>query len=163
MKDTIYAIQASKGNQQAYEELVRLYYQDIFSYFVCHTSSREDAKDLTQDTFLKLGKYIKNYKPLAAFKTYLYKIAHSVYIDYLKKKKEYLYEHEETIESKQYIYNNVTLLLDSLPTDERDLLILYYYEKLTYKEIATIYNIPVSTVKYRVKNILNKCKEYMEN
>lgn len=134
MRDIIYAVQASKGNQQAYEELVKLYYQEIFSYFVYHTSSREDSKDLTQDTFLKLGKYIINYKPLATFKTYLYKIAHSVYIDYLKKKRECLYEHDETIESKQYVYNDITLLLDSLPTDERDLLILSinFYSLIRY-------------------------------
>ena len=169
MKEKRLVLQAKAGNQKALEELVRMYYQAIYKYFVRKTSSTHTALDLTQDTFFKLVTHLKEYVPYKDFEAYLYTIAYHVAMDYYKKKKDMLL-HDDTMfefqqaphEEKSENYYQMQKVLQRLPQKQRDCIILYYYQELTYRQIAEVLHIPESTAKTRVRAGLEKCKQLWE-
>lgn len=162
-------LRAKAGNPEALNELVKMYYQKIYKYFVRKTSHPQTALDLTQDTFFKLVKHISDYVPYKNFEAYLYTIAHHVAIDYYKKKKDVLltddavFQNQEAPkQAKSEHYYRMKEILASLPEKQRDCIILYYYQQLTYKQVASILCIPESTVKTRVRSGLAKCRTLWE-
>lgn len=166
MQEILLAQKARAGNRQALERLVRKYYQEIYNYIYRRTSNQEVAEDLTQETFFKLTKAIGRYVPTAKFSTFLYSIAHNTVIDYYRTAKTGVEEMpEQWEESKSAQVEDKILvegILKKLSEEQRECLILYYYQQLKYKEIARILQIPVSTVKTRVRRGLENCRKIME-
>ncbi|MDO5291775.1 MAG: RNA polymerase sigma factor [bacterium] len=161
------ALQAKNGNRNSLEQLVKIYYEDIYRYIYRKVSNEQIAMDLTQETFLKLTKAFPQYKIEAKFTTFLYTIARNVVIDYYRwssnRKEEGVVEEPscspyEEVDQKMYIES----VLKQLPKEQVECIELYYYEGLKYNAIATILNLPVSTVKTRVRLGLKKCKVIME-
>ncbi|MDD6069873.1 MAG: RNA polymerase sigma factor [Clostridiales bacterium] len=77
-----------KGNRSAANELVEIYYAEIFRYCCWHTYSREQAEDATQETFLKFVRYIDAYKHRGMLRAFLYRIAKNTCVDLSRKKDE---------------------------------------------------------------------------
>lgn len=168
--DKFLALKAKNGDQEALEDLVKIYYQQIYRYFVRKCSDEQLALDLTQEVFIKLTRNIHNYCPLANFSTYLYKIANNIAIDYYRKKKFQYYDDDTILNNIANITEDdisdysdrVKHILNQLSEKQRECIILYYYQELKYTQIAEILNIPVSTAKTRVKDGLAKCKKLWE-
>lgn len=163
------AIKAKNGDREALEELVNMYYQQIYRYFVRKCSDEQLSLDLTQETFIKLTRNIHNYRPLANFSTYLYKIANNIAIDFYRKRKLQTYDDDtildniaaKTEEDVDYS-DRVKHIVNQLSEKQRECIILYYYQGLKYTQIAKVLDIPVSTAKTRVKDGLAKCKKLWE-
>lgn len=169
MNERILILKAKSGNQEALEELIKLYYQPIYKYFVRTCGNSATALDLTQDTFMKLVQGLPKYQPYKDFCAYLYTIAHHVGIDYLKKKKEILLENEYPFEiqqapkdEKDENYYRMRAVLYKISEKQRECLILYYYQGLNYRQISSILSIPVSTAKTRVRSGLQRCRDLWE-
>lgn len=169
MNERILILKAKSGNQDALEELIKLYYQPIYKYFVRTCGNSATALDLTQDTFMKLVQGLPKYQPYKDFCAYLYTIAHHVGIDYLKKKKEILLENEYPFEiqqapkdEKDENYYRMRAVLYKISEKQRECLILYYYQGLNYRQISSILSIPVSTAKTRVRSGLQRCRDLWE-
>ncbi len=75
------------GDLDAYDELVRRYRERVYSALYHMTSSREDASDLTQETFVKAFRALKSFKGDSSFFTWLYRIAINKAINFLKQRK----------------------------------------------------------------------------
>lgn len=169
MNERFLILKAKSGNQDALEELIKLYYQPIYKYFVRTCGNSATALDLTQDTFMKLVQGLPKYQPYKDFCAYLYTIAHHVGIDYLKKKKEILLENEYPFEiqqapkdEKDENYYRMRAVLYKISEKQRECLILYYYQGLNYRQISSILSIPVSTAKTRVRSGLQRCRDLWE-
>lgn len=169
MNERFLILKAKSGNQDALEELIKLYYQPIYKYFVRTCGNSATALDLTQDTFMKLVQGLTKYQPYKDFCAYLYTIAHHVGIDYLKKKKEILLENEYPFEiqqapkdEKDENYYRMRAVLYKISEKQRECLILYYYQGLNYRQISSILSIPVSTAKTRVRSGLQRCRDLWE-
>lgn len=138
-------------------ELVRL----AFSY----VKDSETAKDMVQNTFIKCYKSIDSFRFDAQIKTWLYRITINECKDYLKSwnykmvqvrsffnetAKSILPSTEKTVMNK---YNNEEIkdTIFSLPKVYREVVYLYYYDSLKTEEIADILDIPVNTVKTRLR------------
>ena len=67
MTELILIRRAQRGNRDALEKLVRLYYRKIYQYISFHVESKETAEDLTQETFLKMVKNLPSFVPLTSF------------------------------------------------------------------------------------------------
>lgn len=146
-------------------ELVRL----AFSY----VKDAECAKDLVQNTFIKCYKHLDSYRYEAQIKTWLYRITINECKDYLKswnykmvKVKSFVNETAKSIlpsTEKTVIdkYNNDEIkdIIFSLPKVYREVVYLYYYDSLKTEEIAEILNMPVNTVKTR----LRRAKQRLES
>lgn len=180
MHDFLLAEQARRGNREALQKLVEKYYCSIYNYIFFRVSDREAAKDLTQETFYRLAKSIHRYLPTAKFSTFLYQIAHNLVVDHYRREKSGFGQATERGDAawaeqdaagrdpgrdaarqvEQKI--DVAAVLRRIPEEQRECLILYYYQELKYTEIADILEIPVSTAKTRVRRGLASCRRIME-
>ncbi len=163
-KDHILIRKMRQGDEEAFNLFVHKYYEDILRYCIYHSNNHEDAKDLTQDTFLRFFREFSGYSHVGKVKNYLYTIARNLCNNHYKKKQvlplEYL-ENELSSEGEDNsIVAQITVraCLDQLSDEFREVLILYYYQNLKQSEIAEILGIGLPLVKYRLK----KAKEQMK-
>ncbi len=146
--------------------MVELYADRIYGLCYYMTEDPEAAKDLTQETFLRAWKGLKKFRGESSAYTWLYKIALNRCRSYLKKrsreKKVYIEDLRETgwepsVDPPQDPPEAVSVraALRELPPEYREVLLLYYWEEMTYEEIAEALGVPMGTVKSR----LHRAKE----
>lgn len=143
------------GETESVEILVQKYYGDIYSYCYRHVFDKDMAQDITQETFLHFLKSLESYKHVGKLKNYLYIIAKNLIKDYLKKA-DNNFDGINNIPEGYDMDNivrkvDIKKVLDSLNEDERELVILRYYQDMTFVNISKIVGKPVSTVKYIIK------------
>ena len=146
-------------------ELVRL----AFSY----VKDTEIAKDMVQNTFIKCYKNLESFRYDSQIKTWLYRITINECKDHLKSwnykmvqvksfinetAKAILPSTEKTVIDK-YNDEEIKDTIFSLPKVYREVVYLYYYDSLTTEEIAKVLDIPVNTVKTR----LRRAKQRLES
>jgi len=162
---------AQNGTEAAFEELVRRHQQRVFALVGGILRRREDVEDVVQQVFLKAFVSIKRFDLRAAFSTWLYKISVNECWDYLRKKKvrPLLYEADLSEEQVSRLDGIVTAdrplagpsdtaearelvqwMLDKLPEQDRELLILKEIEGFSVQELAEILELNVNTVKVRL-------------
>ena len=157
-----------QGDEAAFDAFVHKYYSDILRYCTYHCSDREEAKDLTQETFLKFFSCFDEYVHRNKAKNFLYTIARNLCKNYNKKaKRESMEEfNEESIsEGLEYELNvkmTIRTCLDQLPEELREVIILYYYQDLKQTEIADVLKIGLPLVKYRLKKAKEQMKKILE-
>lgn len=150
--------QIKSGDEQAAEELIKRYYASILRYCRWHCSSAEKAEDLTQETFYKLFKNVSDYKGKKKFKAYLYTIANRLCIDESRKLLFCPLEDEETLvdECNEILRvedkDEVTHLLNTLSSEQREAIILRFGEQLEFHEIAKVMGCNMRTAQSRVRN-----------
>lgn len=164
--DEALATLVQKGNTETFGILVERYESKLSRYGKKFLSNGEDIKDLVQDIFLRSYEHINSFDPTLRFSPWLYRIAHNIFVNHLKKKHRAplvlvdfdtflshpLYEDPATREQE---WKELELMfskcLEKIPPKYREILILYYSEGLAYKDIADILQIPQGTVGIRVK------------
>ncbi len=153
------------GNQEALKILIERYTPEIYN-FVIRFVGATNAPDVTQDVFIKVWRNIKKFKvKRAQFKTWLFTIARNTTTDFLRKKKSTVFSDLDTEEDSfsesiqdETILPDVAIvkledtkllneLLSQLPTDYQTVLMLYYQEDMTFKEIGKVLGKPLNTVK----------------
>ncbi|MGN7479484.1 sigma-70 family RNA polymerase sigma factor [Solibacillus silvestris] len=149
-------------------ELVRL----AFSY----VKDAEIAKDMVQNTFIKCYKNIDSFRYDAEIKTWLYRITINECKDYLKSwhykmvavksfinetAKSILPSTEKEVMDK-YKNEEIKDTISSLPKMYREVVYLYYYDSLNSEEIAKVLDIPVNTVKTRLRRAKQRLESMIE-
>lgn len=175
------AERSRKHDEVAYEELVRRYMKPIFNFARQYSKTSEDAEDITQDTFLKVWKYIGRYGKGRAFKPWLYTIARNTALDLIKKKKAIVFTEldddlsemrfadtiEDTAPLQYEIFENALLAgrlaetMAVLHPEHRAILVMHYREKMTFDEIALVVGKPMNTVKSWHRRALLKLREHL--
>ncbi len=163
--DQIYIDSVLKGDTNAFAILVDRYKTMIFTLALKMLKSREEAEEVSQDTFIKAYKNLNKFKGDSKFSTWLYKIGYRACLDSLKKnKKKYntdtidevtinkIKSTEgilEGIERKERaeVINNCMM---NLPEDERSILWMFYFEELSLKEIIEITDFSEANVKVKL-------------
>ena len=146
------------GEEDAAGELIKRYYTSILRYCKWHCSDTHKAEDLTQETFYRLFKNLSGYKGKNKFKAYLYTIANHLCIDESRKISFYPLEGEENIinECNEILQledkTEINRLLNILPEEQKEAVILRYGEELSYKEIAKVMGCNMRTAQSRVRN-----------
>lgn len=168
-------------DQQAFEKLMDRYRDSIYFMVLKMVHNRDDAEDITIESFGKAFNRIEKYDPRYAFSTWLFKIATNNCIDFIRKKRlqttsidepiggddedgltidiksEQLNPEEKYIKKQRAI--SVRGNIEKLDDKYRTLIELRYYQELSYEEIAQELDIPLGTVKaqlYRAKELLFK-------
>lgn len=154
-------------NLTCLNDLINLYYPDIFQYCLWHTANRQTAEDAVQETFLKMIKYFEKYINHKKFKSYIYKVAKNVCIDIWRRR----HETETFLEDLPYIEfgfkqvecdMNLQYLVKILPQKYKEVLLLRFAQDLSIREIAEIQNIPLRTVQSRLRAALKQIKKSMK-
>jgi len=149
------------GNFELFEILVQRYEAKIKRYSRKFLFKNEEAKDALQDIFIKAYKNINSFDSKQKFSPWIYRIAHNELINAIKKRKKTFplpdldtflpsYEKRE-YESKKATKEIIDKSLNSLEVKYKEVIVLYYQESLSYKEIADVLQIPISTVGVRLK------------
>jgi len=159
------------GDGTAYRGLVERYQGRIYAVIYGMVRNREDARELTQEAFVKAYRNLGSFRLEAKFSTWLRRIAMNVSIDHLRRQKlrrteEFdegiasrdqgvisLAHHREdpgrNLEQKR-LRERIFEAMDSLPDDQQQAIVLREIEGLAYKEIAEIMGIPEGTVMSRL-------------
>lgn len=152
-----------------HEKLFRYYeryHQTIFHYFTSRVS-REDAEDLTHEVFLSAWSQFNSYQPRASYKTYLVRIAHNRYIDWLRQNKRQLDNIELKVEhgarSSIRTARNIdlSLLTDQLGPKEKELIVKYYLEGYKLREIANLWGMTENAIKLRISRARKKMRSLL--
>jgi len=152
-----------RGNRDAFEELVRRYQDRVYRFILRMVGSREEALELTQDTLLKAFQNLRQWRPEALFRTWLFQIASNTAIDNLRRRKHMEYlpidvndelvdpgaGPERLLQLSQRC-RNLEEALAKLPHDFRQTLLLREFEDMPYSEIALALGINEGTVKSRL-------------
>ena len=180
-------LRAKDGDQKAYAELMQRYKESIYFMALKMVNNKDDAMDLTVETFGKAFENIEKYKPDFAFSTWLFRIATNNCIDFIRKKRLNVISlhsiSEEDSEDRQLQVASDNLnpeetsikkqeseklknIVEQLPMRYRTLIILRYYDELSYEEISQQLDIPLGTVKAQLfrardlmSNIMNRGKQ----
>lgn len=172
---------AVKGDQAAFSEIMKIYYDAVNYSMLKMVRTDEDAEDLTIEAFGKAFNKIHTYEPTFAFSTWLFRIATNNAIDFLRKKRaptvsyDHGYQNDDEENHKtldfdsgdrnpeEEIINNQKIkrmrdLVSRLKPRYRTLIEMRYFDELAYEEIAQELNLPLGTVKaqlFRAKALLN--------
>lgn len=168
---------AKGGDLAAFEEIVATFERPLWNYLVRIVSSKDDAEDLLQDTFVKVYKNLKGIDPSKNLKSWIYTIATNTAYDFLRKKKrestvELDDEHETNTDGAAYYSvkteesmegRDVSAAIERLDSLYKGPIILYYKEGFSYEEIATMLSIPINTLKTRLSRAKKQLAELLEN
>lgn len=161
-----------KADKEAASKLLEIYYADIYSYLRRLCRSRTNAEDLAQQTFLKAWSSFDGFGGHSRFSTWLYRIAHNTYIDWLRMNISETQNRPEqwwlecidsnpgpsTNAAERQLTQRMYETVDKLDEDKKQIVHLHYYQGLSIKETAAVLGIATSTVKYRLREIFKILK-----
>lgn len=167
-----------QGEQNAYAELVNRYQNYVFTLILRMIKSREDAEEVAQDVFIKAYRSLADFRGESKFSTWLYTIANTTSITFLRKKKldvhsldnEKVFEVADSkdsgfranmIEQKSRV-NMVNQAIALLSPDDAEIITLFYKAEQNLEEIAKILRLETNTVKVRLHRARGRLKEKME-
>ena len=159
------------GDERAHRELMARYERPVFSVAMRMLRQREDAEDVTQETFVRMFRALERYDPTRPFAAWLFTIASRLCIDLLRRRKirpvalvrqevgsseeepidipdtspgpETLTQHEEE-------ERRVQQLIEGLPPHYRIVVVMRHQQDMAYEEIADALELPLGTVKARI-------------
>lgn len=160
------------GDEDAIEELVMRYQRQIYSFVYRMINDMEEAKDLTQKTFIKAIKGIRSFRRRSSFKTWLYRIATNTSLNHIKQKREEETELDESLASNQAGALSDILEkekeisikrgLKELPERQRLAIILRAYDGLSCSETAMVMKCSEGAVKAHYHQGVKKLKEILK-
>ena len=177
-------VRVLKGDRQAYALLVDEYKTPIYNLAYRMTHNIEDAEDLAQETFLCSFRELSRYDTNRRFYTWLYTISLNLIRNHLKKtsrrktdlrniyiSSDVMISDTETVSSEQNDSadesigergKKLEICLQKLSPDLREMLVLRFYQGLSFEAIAEITGISISAVKMRVYRGLEKLRKYIQ-
>jgi RNA polymerase sigma-70 factor (ECF subfamily) len=167
-----------KGEQNAYAELVNRYQAYVFTLVLRMIKTREDAEEVAQDVFIKAYRSLADFRGESKFSTWLYTIANTTSITFLRKKKlavhsldnEKVFEVADSrdsglranmVEQKSRV-NMVNEAIALLSPDDAEIITLFYKAEQNLEEISKILRLETNTVKVRLHRARTRLKEKME-
>lgn len=162
MHDKALIKRCQRGDRQAFDELIRLYYDYVFGFLLKNTADETLSEDLTQETFLKMIRSIEKYDPggSAAFGTWLITIARNCYIDHLRRSRIHLEDMDSLpLEDKRNVadeverklqYEQIMEAMETLPPEQALAIQLKYVENMTLAQIAERFGVQQKTIKSRI-------------
>jgi len=175
--DQLYIDKVLEGDTNAFSFLIEKYKDMVFSLAIKITKNREEAEEVSQDSFIKAFKSLKSFKGDSKFSTWLYKITYHNCMDRVKvrARKYYTDTMDEITENKIQSLDNVVqdierkerakimhTCLNELPEDERSIIWLFYYEELTLKEIIEVTSYSEANLKVKLHRARKKLFSIVE-
>lgn len=171
-----------KGSRTSIEILINRHRKKVYNYILFNVKEQALAEDIFQDTFIKVIKSLKRgkYKDNGRFLSWVLRIAHNLIIDHYRKAKQLQtvsndnYEtdifnsqkfSDKTIEDKMVnhqITKEIRGLIQELPQDQKEVVILRHYCDLSFKEIAEHTNVSINTALGRMRYALINLRKMME-
>jgi RNA polymerase sigma factor (sigma-70 family) len=171
-----------KGEQSCFEEIIHRHKNKIFAYISLYIRDQALVEDIFQDTFLKVIQSVKSgrYYDNGKFLSWVMRIAHNLIIDHFRRMKQINTMSNDDYESDLFntrklaepniednivriqIKKDVRKLINQLPDDQREVVILRHYAGLSFKEIADLTDVSINTALGRMRYALINMRKIME-
>lgn len=170
-----------QGCQNSLEELIKRHKSRIFSYILTVVKEKHLAEDLFQDTFVKIINTIRsgNYKEEGKFIHWAMRIAHNLIIDYFRRQKRFpmvpnsdeydIFETlnllEKTVEDRiitDQIHRDVRKLIEFLPDEQKEVLVMRHYSNMSFKDIAEVTDVSINTALGRMRYALINLRKLIQ-
>jgi RNA polymerase sigma-70 factor (ECF subfamily) len=162
------------GDQAAFAQLVRLYQKRVYAVAFRMVRDEEEAKDLTQEVFVKMYAALADFRGEASVFTWAYRTTVNFAINHLRRKKiiswvPLLEAENKPVEEKEGLSGlenerlkaAIAEAVKKLPPKQRAIFILRHYDELSNEEIAQIVGKSVGAVKANYFQALQKMKKYL--
>ena len=171
---------AKQGDMHAFEELILKHEKIVYNLALRMMNHSEDAKDISQEVFLKAYRSLSIFDERSAFSTWIYRITHNTCIDEMRKRKgKQNYSLEEELENEEGSMqrqiadegdtpeesllreeqkSEILQALDSLSEEHKAAIVLRDVKGFSYEEIAEILEVSLGTVKSRISRARNQLK-----
>jgi len=163
-----------KGDQAAIEILINRHRSKVYTYILLTIKNQQLAEDLFQETFIKVIQSLRSgkYRDNGKFLSWVIRIAHNLVIDHFRKEKQLNTLSNDSYETdifnskkmsdknveefliEDQIQNDVRKLIDELPDDQKEVILLRHYGGLSFKEIADQTNVSINTALGRMRYAL---------
>ena len=169
------------GNENALAELIKRHESKIYGFIYSKISDRDISNDIFQDTFIKVIKTLKSksYNEEGKFLPWVMRIAHNLIIDHFRKNKKMpmFRETEEfsifsimsdnslTIENKiiqDQVEIDLRKLIEELPADQKEVLIMRMYQDMSFKEISELTGVSINTALGRMRYALMNMRKVID-
>jgi RNA polymerase sigma-70 factor (ECF subfamily) len=144
---------AREGDLAAFESLVRDYQADVWRFAVHLTRDRSMAEDVTQETFLRMFRFLRSYRSEARFTSWLLRIARNCAMDALRRQRsidERLPPPAPPASPDMLARTEIAGAIDRLPEAQRQPFLLVEVFGLTYQEASDVLGVAVGTLKSRI-------------
>jgi len=169
------------GHEKSLEILIHRHKQRIFSFILSKILDKDIAEDIFQDTFIKVIKTLKKgtYNEEGKFLSWVMRIAHNLVIDHFRRSKriptinntdefdifsiigdDVLNAENQIIKSQ--ILDDVKDLIEELPEDQKEVLIMRMYKDMSFKEISESTDVSINTALGRMRYALINLRKLIE-
>jgi len=169
------------GDERSIELLILRHKSKVYSYINLYIRSRDLADDIFQDTFLKVVQSIRagRYQDDGKFISWVMRIAHNLIIDHFRHEKQMgiVYNDDydtdlfnshrladdnvEDIMVRRQVLRDVRSLINGLPEDQREVVIMRHYAGMSFKEIADMTGVSINTALGRMRYALINMRKVM--
>ena len=170
-----------EGDENSLTILINRHQSKIFGFIYSKISDRDISNDIFQDTFIKVIKTLKSnsYNEEGKFLPWVMRIAHNLIIDHFRKNKKMpmFRETEEfsifsimsddspTIENKiirEQVDSDLRKLIEELPADQKEVLVMRMYQDMSFKEISEITGVSINTALGRMRYALMNMRKVID-
>ena len=171
--DQTLILQCRAGDQAAFRELVKRYQQKAYGIALSMLRNADDAMDVTQEAFIKVHRYLDNFKGSSSFYTWLYRITVNLCIDHIRKnKKAQTVEYEDAMDhdeaqggellpstmdmdparnlDRRELRELIDRALERLSPTHRAVILMREVEGLSYREMAEVMEVSMGTIMSRL-------------
>lgn len=169
------------GNHSSLEKLIQRHKKRVYSYILMVVRDQHLAEDIFQDTFIKVINTLRsgNYKEEGKFIQWVMRIAHNLIIDHFRKNRriptidnddafdifDTLKVFDSNVEDRMVvdqIHQDVRALIEFLPPEQREVVMLRHYSDMSFKDIAEETNVSINTALGRMRYALINLRKLIE-
>ncbi|MEO5673908.1 MAG: sigma-70 family RNA polymerase sigma factor [Chitinophagales bacterium] len=173
--------QYMQGHEQSFELLIRRHKNKVFTSILMFVRDRYLAEDLFQDTFIKAVRKMRSgeYQEEGKFIPWIMRISHNLCIDHYRKTRRMpMITNEDGIDifsilkfsngnpEKEYLrresHDIVRMLVDRLPVEQKEVVILRHWADLSFKEISDLTGVSINTALGRMRYALINIRRMQE-
>jgi RNA polymerase sigma-70 factor (ECF subfamily) len=188
-RDRKLVARCQKGDNEAFRTLVEKYHKKAYSIALGMVHNPEDAMDITQEAFIKVHKYIDNFKGSSSFYTWLYRIVINLCIDFLRREGKYSnvgyddtlpHGSDPTAEStlshtsdevlnpgqelgRKEVGEKILAAIEHLSANHRAVIVMREVEGLSYREMAKILGCSQGTIMSRLHHARFKLRKMLKD
>ena len=158
--------QIQAGKIKKFEKLIDYYKHRLYGYIFKQVRNKEDSEDVLQEVFIKVYRKLDQYDSEQNFTSWIVTITRNTIMDYFRRKKpkSELIDDLDMVDSetpeKVFLEKSFSRVLDNkisqLPDKYRELILLKYFEELTYDEISITLSMPINQVKWQLHQARKK-------
>ncbi|WP_299136435.1 sigma-70 family RNA polymerase sigma factor [uncultured Tenacibaculum sp.] len=169
------------GNEHAIEILIKRHQQRLYSFIYSKIQNRDSTEDIFQDTFIKVIRTLKkgNYNEEGKFLPWVMRIAHNLVIDFFRKSNRMpkfnnsdefdifsiISDGSLNIENKiikEQILDDVKVLIEELPEEQKEVLVMRIYNDMSFNEISENTGVSINTALGRMRYALINLRKIVE-